>query len=94
MGRRAARPGPLLLLPHYYFPENVEAGGLMTFGPDFSDRPRIRAEYAIAILRGASPGDLPVRLPSPVIAINLKTAGEQGIEFSRETLAIADVVME
>jgi putative ABC transport system substrate-binding protein len=55
--------------------EYVEAGGLMSYGPNFSDQWRRTAEIVDKILRGAKPGDIPVEQPTKFdLIINLTTA--------------------
>jgi putative ABC transport system substrate-binding protein len=53
----------------------VAAGGLISYGPDFTDQYRRGASYVDRILRGEKPADLPVQAPNKYeLAINLKTA--------------------
>jgi putative tryptophan/tyrosine transport system substrate-binding protein len=73
----------------------VEAGGLMSYGPNFSDQFRRAAELTDKILRGAKPGDIPVEQPTKFeLVINLNTAKSLGLEISPQVLALADEVIE
>jgi putative ABC transport system substrate-binding protein len=75
----------------YGLREPVEAGGLMSYGPNVTDLYRRAAEFVDKILRGANPGDIPVEQPTKFdFIINLTTAKALGLEV----LARADEVIE
>jgi putative ABC transport system substrate-binding protein len=79
----------------YGYREQVERGGLMSYGADFADLFRHSADYVDKILRGVKPANLPVEQPTKFdLVINLKTAKSLGLAVSPELLARADEVIE
>jgi putative ABC transport system substrate-binding protein len=75
--------------------EHVEAGGLMSYGPNFLDLFRRSADYVDKILRGAKPSELPVEQPTRIdLAVNLVTAKVLGLKVPPTLLARADEVIE
>jgi putative tryptophan/tyrosine transport system substrate-binding protein len=83
-------------LPAVYFARYfVEEGGLLSYGPDFTDGYRKAADYVDRILKGAKPGELPVQAPSKYeLVINAKTAKTLGFDVAPTLLATADDVIE
>ena len=75
--------------------EYVEAGGLMSYGPNFPDQFRRVADFVDKILRGTKPADIPVVQPTKFdLAINLTTAKALGLTVPESFLLRADKVIE
>jgi putative ABC transport system substrate-binding protein len=83
-------------LPAVYFARFfVEAGGLISYGPDLLDQYRRAAGYVDRILKGTRPADLPVQAPVKYeLVINMKTAKALGLEVPDSVLVRADEVIE
>lgn len=79
----------------YNVPEWVRAGGLMCYGPSYLDLSRRAATYAVRILSGAIPGELPIERPTKLeLVINLKTARALGLNIPYPTQLRADQLIE
>ena len=77
------------------FRENVEAGGLLSYGVDIRDHVARAAVYVDRVLRGAKPAELPVEQATKFeLAINIKTAKAIGVTIPEAVLLRADKVVE
>ena len=94
--RRLAQLASTSGLPAIYaFRAWVDAGGLMSYGPDFPDLFHRAAAYVDKILKGAKPGDLPVEQPTKFeLIINLKTAKALGLTIPPSLLLRADQIIK
>ncbi|MEA2941570.1 MAG: hypothetical protein QOD09_2099 [Bradyrhizobium sp.] len=73
----------------------VDAGGLISYGPDVAAMIRQAAHYLDAVLKGANPGDLPVQQPTRFqLFVNLRTAKALGLDIPESFLLRADKVIE
>jgi putative ABC transport system substrate-binding protein len=96
MRRKIADLSAQLRLPAMYvYKDSVEAGGLMSYGPDRHYIYRRAAEYVDRILKEAKPADLPVEQPTRFeFVINLKSARALGLDVPATLLTLADEVVE
>ena len=94
-GALVKRAAPLKVPVIYPFEESTEAGGLMSYAAPLADSYRRAAYYVDRILKGAKPSELPIEQPTRlVLAVNLKTARELGIQLPEKLLLRADRVIE
>jgi len=86
----------VLRLPAIYqWPDLAEQGGLIGYGPRMTGVFRLLGRQLARILRGTSPGDIPIEQPSKFeLVVNLKTAKEIGIEIPANFSLRADKVIE
>ena len=88
----AARHRLPTIYPFRYY---VDAGGLISYGPDFLDSYRQAASYVDRILKGEKTADLPVQAPVKYqLVLNLKAAKEIALEVPQSVLVRADEVIE
>jgi putative tryptophan/tyrosine transport system substrate-binding protein len=79
----------------YHYSEFVEAGGLMTYGPNNADLFRRAADFVDKILKGTKPADMPVEQPTKFeFLVNLKTAKQIGLTIPQKVLERADRVIK
>ncbi len=94
-GRIAALALERKLPTMFLYREALEAGGLMSYGPNVLAMCYRLAYYVDKILKGAKPGDLPVEQPTKFdLAINLKTAKVLGLAIPQSVLLRADQMIE
>jgi putative ABC transport system substrate-binding protein len=93
---RVAELAAVARLPAVYgFRDHVDAGGLISYGVNYSENFRRAATYVVKILKGTKPSDLPVEFPNKLeLVINLKAAKALGLDIPPALLARADEVIE
>src|SRR5207245_8636011 len=73
----------------------AEAGALLTYGQDYAAFTRRAASYVDKIIKGAKPSELPVEQPTLFeLVVNLRTAKQIGLSFSRDFLARVDLIIQ
>jgi putative ABC transport system substrate-binding protein len=79
----------------FSYDDYVEAGGFISYGPNYADLFRRAADMVDKILHGKKPGDIPVEQPTKFdLAINIKTATALGLSMPPTLLAAADEVIQ
>src|SRR5262249_32059478 len=88
-------PSEQRLASMHSFREGVDAGGLLSYGPNIREMTSVATGYIPKILRGANPANLPVEQPTKFeLIINLKTAKALGLTLPLTLQASADEVIE
>jgi putative ABC transport system substrate-binding protein len=78
----------------YAYRELVDAGGLMSFGPNYAQMHRRAAYYVDRILKGAKPGELPIELPDKFeLIVNVRRARALGLALPESVLLRADEIV-
>jgi putative ABC transport system substrate-binding protein len=73
----------------------IASGGLLSYGPNYSDLFRRAGDYVDKILKGAKPADIPIELPTRIeLVVNLETATAIGLTIPESFLVRADEVIE
>ena len=79
----------------YQWPETAQEGGLLAYGPRFTEVFRQLARQLAKVFRGANPGDIPIEQPTKFeLVVNLRTAKAIGLDVSPTLLGRADEVVE
>lgn len=79
----------------FNFRQYVEAGGLMSYGPNLADMYRQSANHVAKVLKGERPGEIPMEQPTRFeLVVNLKTAAALGVILPANFIARADEVIE
>ena len=79
----------------YESSEFVDAGGLMSYGPNQQAQYRRSAYYVVRILKGAKPAEMPIEQPAKIeLVVNMRTAKALRVTIPQRVLAAADRVVE